>query len=111
MSQVFREMEGAKKLATRPDLSSVSNHELFERWRQAGTMPSASCEEQKRDDAAVSRRIYDAAFFVTLQRTNGVEWRRLFSAFHFSGDANAFYDSAASERCSLLHQFPRPAAS
>jgi hypothetical protein len=87
---VFGDMENAKKRASRPDLTAVSNHDIFERWR--GSHEGAVSKEEQLD-REISNQIYDAAFFHTMRRTNFVAWKFMFASFSFKARANSFYES------------------
>ena len=79
---VFEQMDHAKKHPTRPDLSPDSNHDIYETWRACDLNSMSPSERRVYDkSAAMSRRIYNAAFYKTLEHTSYDEWQALFHGF------------------------------
>jgi hypothetical protein len=80
---VFKQMDSAKKIATRKELSLYSNHMIYEQWRKLeGLEMQAEEKAEFERDAATSRRIYNMAFFKTLEKTTYSDWCALFTGFH-----------------------------
>jgi hypothetical protein len=79
---VFEQMDHAKKNATRPDLSPDSQHEIYEQWRASDPNLLEPAERAEYDEhASISRRVYNSAFYKTLEHTSYDEWKSLFCGF------------------------------
>jgi hypothetical protein len=93
---VFTQMDDVKKHARHPDLSGVSNHEIYEAWRAKDSTKLASAERVAYEtDMRTSRRIYDLAFTETLKRTTPELWEAI---FHGWTSKNMAADSTADKR-------------
>jgi hypothetical protein len=79
---VFKQMDKAKKVPTRMELTELSNHDIYEQWRTKD-LAHMDKEETKafRADAAISRKVYNLAFFKTLNKTTFEDWCALFEGF------------------------------
>ena len=87
-------MDNAKKFATCLDLHADSNHDIYEQWRAHKLHDlDAGGKARYKEDASMSRRIYNRAFFSVLQRTTYEQWNAVFSGFsaEFSQHANELF--------------------
>ena len=76
---VFAQLEEAKKQANRPELTELSNHGLFEKWR--GRVIQQLSEDESahyQQDLTTSRAIYDDAFVRVLNDTTPNQFMDVF---------------------------------